>query len=47
MERPPIASLYYQILLRPGALLQIKASGLIRKISLMARILPQLAKRGY
>ncbi|MGF1989610.1 MAG: AAA-like domain-containing protein [Nostoc sp. ZfuVER08] len=47
VERPPIESLCYEILLRPGALLRIKAPGLMGKTSLMAKVLQKLAKRGY
>ncbi len=47
VERPPIESLCYETLLQPGALLRIKASGLMGKTSLMARVLQQLVKRGY
>ncbi|MCC5663543.1 AAA-like domain-containing protein [Nostoc sp. CHAB 5784] len=46
VERPPIESLCYEILLRPGALLRIKAPSLMGKTSLMAKVLQQLAKRG-
>jgi len=47
VERPPIESLCYETLLQPGALLRIKAPGLMGKTSLMAKVLPQLARQGY
>lgn len=46
VERPPIESLCYETLLQSGALLRIKAPGLMGKTSLMAKVLQQLAKRG-
>jgi len=47
VERPPIESRCYETLLQPGALLRIKAPGLMGKTSLMAKVLPQLARQGY
>jgi DNA-binding Xre family transcriptional regulator len=47
VERPPIESLCYQTLCQPGSLLRIKAPGLMGKTSLMAKVLPQLARQGY
>lgn len=47
VERPPIESICEQALCRPGALLRIKAPGLMGKTSLMAKILSQLVREGY
>ncbi|MFN6481048.1 AAA-like domain-containing protein [Nostoc sp. DedQUE07] len=47
VERPPIEETCYQTLLQPGSLLRIKAPGLRGKTSLMAKILPQLMRKGY
>lgn len=47
VERPPIESICYQTLCQPGSLLRIKASGLMGKTSLMAKILPQFKREGY
>lgn len=45
--RPPIESICEQALCQPGALLRIKAPGLMGKTSLMDKVLPQLARKGY
>jgi hypothetical protein len=47
VERPPVEYLCYQTLCQPGALLRIKAPGLMGKTSLMAKILQQLGNEGY
>jgi DNA-binding Xre family transcriptional regulator len=47
VERPLIESLCYQTLYQPGSLLRIRAPGLMGKTSLMAKVLPQLARQGY
>ena len=47
VERPPIESHCYEELLKPGALVRIKAPGLTGKTSLIARILRQLDTQGY
>ncbi|KAB8315749.1 molecular chaperone Tir [Tolypothrix campylonemoides VB511288] len=48
VERPPIESICEQALCQSGALLRIKAPGLMGKTSLMDKVLPQLVSRkGY
>lgn len=47
VERPPIETHCYEELLKPGALVRIKAPGLAGKTSLIARILRQFDKQGY
>lgn len=47
MERPPIESRCYEAILKPGALIRIKAPRKMGKTSLMARILVQAANEGY
>ncbi|BAY67125.1 TIR protein (plasmid) [Calothrix brevissima NIES-22] len=47
VERPPIESICEQTLCQPGALLRIKAPGFMGKTSLMDKVLPQLASKGY
>ncbi|MBV9390154.1 MAG: AAA-like domain-containing protein [Chroococcidiopsidaceae cyanobacterium CP_BM_ER_R8_30] len=47
VERPPIESRCYETILKPGALIRIKAPRKTGKTSLMARILVQAAKQGY
>ncbi|NEP21518.1 AAA-like domain-containing protein [Moorena sp. SIO3I6] len=48
VERPPIESICYQTLLRPGALVRIKAPSLMGKTLLIARVLKKLvAQQGY
>ncbi|MBV8886916.1 MAG: AAA-like domain-containing protein, partial [Chroococcidiopsidaceae cyanobacterium CP_BM_RX_35] len=46
VERPPIESRCYETILKPGALIRIKAPRKTGKTSLMARILVQSAKQG-
>ena len=47
VERPPIESRCYEEILKPGALIRIKAPRQMGKTSLMARILLQAGQRGY
>lgn len=47
VERPPIECICIETLTQPGALLRIKGAGWTGKTSLMAKILPQLKKKGY
>ena len=47
VERPPIESRCYEEILKPGALIRIKAPRQMGKTSLMARILFQAGQRGY
>lgn len=47
VERPPIESICLETLTQPGALLRIRGAGCVGKTSLMAKILPQLKKKGY
>lgn len=47
IERPPIESRCYQTILKPGALIRIKAPRQMGKTSLMARILHQATLEGY
>jgi DNA-binding Xre family transcriptional regulator len=47
IERPPTEAKCYQTLTEPGALLRIKAPGLMGKTSLMAYLLKNMSKNGY
>jgi transcriptional regulator with XRE-family HTH domain len=47
VERPPIECICYQTLSQPGALLRVKAPGLMGKTSLMTKILEELVREGY
>ncbi len=47
MQRPPIESLCYETILKPGSLLRIKAPKLMGKTSLMARILAHAPQPDY
>lgn len=47
VEQPAIASICYETLLQPGALVRIKAPKLMGKTLLVTRILAQLATQGY
>jgi DNA-binding CsgD family transcriptional regulator len=48
VERPPIESICYETLLRPGSLIRIKASSMMGKTLLINRVLAQVkAKQGY
>ncbi|NET03698.1 MAG: molecular chaperone Tir [Symploca sp. SIO2B6] len=47
VERPPIETNCYETLLRPGALLRIKAPSLMGKTLLMARVLDKVTQIGY
>lgn len=47
IERPPIEAQCYQEILRPGALIRIKAPRQMGKTSLMARILDQARQQSY
>ncbi|MGF1979819.1 MAG: AAA-like domain-containing protein [Nostoc sp. CmiSLP01] len=47
VERFPIESQCYRTLSQPGALLRVKAAGLMGKTSLMAKVLTQLSNQGY
>jgi hypothetical protein len=47
VERPPIEERCYQEILQPGALIRIKAPGLMGKTSLMARILAHARQHNY
>ncbi|MFB2971889.1 AAA-like domain-containing protein [Aerosakkonema sp. BLCC-F183] len=47
IERPPIESRCYEMILQPGALIRIKAPRQMGKTSLMARIMNYGANQGY
>lgn len=47
VERPPVECICLETLTQPGALLRIKGAGWTGKTSLMAKILPELNKKGY
>ena len=47
VERTPIESHCYQVVLKPGSLLRIKAPKLMGKTSLMTRTLHHVANQGY
>lgn len=47
IERPPIEARCYEEILRPGALIRIKAPRQMGKTSLMARILHKASNHGY
>ncbi|MBE9118774.1 AAA-like domain-containing protein [Lusitaniella coriacea LEGE 07157] len=47
VERPPIEQTCLEALLRPHALVRVKAPRLMGKTSLMVRMLAQLAQKGY
>lgn len=47
IERPPIESLCYEAIDKPGALIRIRAPSLMGKTSLKNRILAHAAKQGY
>jgi hypothetical protein len=47
IERPPVESRCYETILKPGALIRIKAPRQMGKTTLMARILHQAALQGY
>ncbi len=47
VERPPIESECYQEILKPGALIRIKAPGDMGKSSLIGRILDRASQEGY
>jgi transcriptional regulator with XRE-family HTH domain len=47
VKRPPTEALCERTLLQPGALVRIKAPGLMGKTSLMAKVLPQLGQKGF
>jgi AAA-like domain/CHAT domain len=47
VERPPIESTCYTAIVKPGALIRIKAPRQMGKTSLMSRILDQGQKQGY
>lgn len=47
VERPPIEAQCYQEILRPGALIRIKAPRQMGKTSLMARVLDQARKQSH
>jgi serine/threonine-protein kinase len=47
IERPPIESDCYEAILKPGALIRVKAPGQMGKTSLMSRILFHASQQGY
>lgn len=47
IERPPIESICYEELSKPGSLIRVKAPSLMGKTLLMTRVLAQLAEAGY
>ncbi|HBB36181.1 MAG TPA: molecular chaperone Tir, partial [Cyanobacteria bacterium UBA9273] len=47
VERPPLEQSCYEALLRPGALVRIKAPSLMGKTSLMVRVLNRVTQEGY
>lgn len=47
IERPPIEALCYEAIVKPGALIRLRAPSLMGKTSLKNRILAHTAKQGY
>ncbi|NEP57432.1 MAG: molecular chaperone Tir [Symploca sp. SIO2G7] len=47
VERPPIEQFCYEALLRPGALIRIKAPTLMGKTLLISKVLDKVARQGY
>ncbi|NES18531.1 MAG: molecular chaperone Tir, partial [Symploca sp. SIO3E6] len=47
VERPPVEQSCYEALLRPGALIRIKAPTLMGKTLLISKVLDKVARQGY